>query len=248
MDQFIYIASLAAVFLLAGTIKGIVGLGLPTTALGLMTLFIDPRTAIAVLIFPLVFSNAWQMYRAGDIRASIKRYLPFVVALVIFVWLSVQLSVAVDHNILLAAMGISILLFVIVNAIDITPPVPERFDKIAQLIAGVFAGIMGGLTSVWAPPMAIYLAARQVPKAEFIRASGLIFFIGSIPLAFGYVRAGFLTYELAQTSVIVLVPTFAGFWVGERVRAHMSEQVFRNALLAIFLVMGLNLLRRAMFG
>ena len=248
MDQFTFIASLVAVFLVAGTVKGTVGLGLPTTALGLMTLFVDPRPAIAILIFPIVLSNAWQMYRAGNILVTIRQFFPMSAGLVVFVWIAVNMTVAVQDWIILAAIGFSILFFVAVNAANIAPKIPARFDTAAQSIAGISAGIMGGLTSVWAPPLAIYLAARQAPKEEFIRATGLIFFLGSIPLAVGYIRAGFMTHEIASISALVLIPTFAGFWIGERLRHHMSEHVFRKVVLVVFFLMGLNLLRRAFFG
>jgi len=248
MDQFIFMASLTVVFLIAGTVKGAVGLGLPTAALGMMTLFVDPRSAITILIFPIVLSNAWQMYRAGNIRQTLRRYLPMSFALIVFVWISVNVSVFVKDWVLLAALGASILLFVAVNVTKFAPNIPARFDTTAQLVAGTVGGIMGGLTSVWAPPLAIYLTARQVPKAEFVRATGLIFFMGSIPLAGGYIKAGFMTSEMATLSGYVLIPTFLGFWIGEKLRARMSEEVFKNAILFIFFIMALNLLRRAYFG
>lgn len=248
MDQFIFIASLMLVFLAAGTVKGVVGLGLPTTSLGLMTLFVAPRTAIAIVILPLLLTNAWQVYRAGEIGASVRRYAPLIVALVIFVWVVIRLSSQMDPRILLAVMGFSILLYVVVNLTKFSPRIPQKYDTHAQLIAGVLAGILGGLTSVWAPPMAVYLTARRVTKAEFIRASGLIFFLGSVPLAAGYIYAGHLTPQLAGISALILIPTFIGFWFGEKMRAHLSETAFRNAVLVVFLIMGLNLLRRAYLG
>jgi uncharacterized membrane protein YfcA len=114
------------------------------------------------------------------------------------------------------------------------------------VIAGILAGLMGGLTSVWAPPMAVYLAARHVPKTEFVRASGLLIFLGSLPLAAGYIHQGYLTGELTLISLALLVPAFAGFALGEALRQRMSEQTFRQALLVVFLLMGLNLIRRAL--
>ena len=69
-------------FLIAGTVKGAVGIGLPTTAIGLMTLAIDPRTAIALILVPMIVSNAWQVDRSGEILAAARRYLPFAAALI----------------------------------------------------------------------------------------------------------------------------------------------------------------------
>jgi uncharacterized membrane protein YfcA len=229
-------------------VKGTVGLGLPTTALGLMTLFLDPRMAITIMIFPLVLSNAWQMYRSGRIISTARRYMPMAICLALFVWISVNMTINIADWILMAALGVSILLFVAVNASNIAPTIPDRNDTWAQCIAGIIGGIMGGLTSVWAPPLVIYLAARQTSKDDFVRATGLIFSVGSIPLAAGYFRAGLMTSEMVTTSTLVLIPTFAGFWIGERLRYKMSEQAFKKIVLIVFFLMGLNLLRRAFFG
>jgi len=168
--------------------------------------------------------------------------------MVIVLWLTVMISASVDDQILLAFLGISILCFVAFNITKIAPQIPSKHDRLAQVIAGSFAGIFGGFTSVWAPPLAIYLTARDVKKQEFVRASGLIFFLGSVPLVLGYVRQGYLTADLSMISALMLIPTFAGFWIGERLRGKMSEQSFRKLILFVFFLMGLNLLRRAVFG
>ena len=71
-----------AAFLVAGTIKGVAGIGLPTASIALMTLILDPRTAIALVMFPMVGSNLWQLLRSGQIRRTAKRYWLF--ALILF--------------------------------------------------------------------------------------------------------------------------------------------------------------------
>ena len=96
--------------------------------------------------------------------------------------------------------------------------------------------------------MAVYLTARQVPKDEFVRATGLLIFLGSVPLTIGYVLQGFLTLELAGVSVFLIGPTLLGFALGARVRTGLSNEVFRKVLLYVFLVLGLNMLRRGIWG
>ena len=106
---------------------------------------------------------------------------------------------------------------------------------------------MGGLTAVWAPPLVMYLSARQVHRDEFVRATGLLLFIGSVPLCAGYALTGHLTATLAGQSALMLIPTLAGFTLGERLRRGLSAQRFRMILLMVFLVLGLNLIRRAIW-
>ena len=234
-------------FLAAGTIKGAVGMGLPTTSIALMTLTFDPRRAIALLLIPMLVTNAWQVYRMGDISGAFRRYLPFILTLVIGVWLSVTLSVNAPDRLLFGLLGVALLFFVLVTATKLAIAIPDQHDRPAQIGFGAVAGMIGGVTSVWAPPMAIYLASRRVAKDEFVRASGLLIFLGGLPLIAGYFRNGIMTRETATLSAIMLLPAMAGFALGERARRHMSEDVFRKLLLVVFFFMGLNLLRRAMF-
>lgn len=180
-----------------------------------MTITIAPRTAIALLIFPLIFTNAWQMFRSGNIFQTFKKYFPFIFMLIIFVWLTVNKTSDVSDSTLIGFLGFFILLFVIVNIFKNAPFIPNHHDKKAQIISGFIAGVMGGLTSVWAPPLAIYLAARRTTKEEFVRVSGLIFFLGSIPLLIAYFKQGHMNSELSLLSVFLLLPTFIGFWIGK---------------------------------
>lgn len=238
---------IAISFLVAGTVKGAVGIGLPTAAMGLMTLTLDPRTAISLILMPMLLSNAWQVYRSGDTLRAMRRYLPLALTLMFGVALAVSLARNAPDRLLLAMLGVSLLIFVAVNASKWVPRIPDSRDRAAQIFTGAIAGIMGGITSVWAPPMAVYLAARQVGKDEFVRASGLLIFLGSLPLAAGYMRQGYLTRDLALVSLAMLVPTFAGFAFGERLRSRFSEAGFKRILLAVFALIGLNLIRRAVF-
>jgi uncharacterized membrane protein YfcA len=54
----IVVATLA--FLLAGFVKGVIGLGLPTVSMGLLTLVMAPAKAASLLIVPSFVTNVWQ--------------------------------------------------------------------------------------------------------------------------------------------------------------------------------------------
>jgi uncharacterized membrane protein YfcA len=238
----------ALALLVAGIVKGTIGIGLPTTALGIMTIVMAPRVAIAYLLVPMLVSNAWQVHRAGQAKQTALRYLPFAVALVIGVWVTIYLTYDVSDRILFGVLGGAIVVFVLINVTAWAPYIPDHLARPMQYILGAIAGVLGGLTSVWAPPMVIYLTARKVPMAEFVRASGLLIFIGSVPLAAGYFAQGLVDIQTFGASVALLVPTFAGFVIGERFRGRADEVTLRRILLAVFFLMGLNLIRRSVFG
>ena len=129
MDDPLILGLLGLSFLLAGLIKGAVGMGLPTTAVGLMTLSLDPRTAIALILIPMMASNAWQVHRMGDVAGAVRRYLPFAAALILGVWITVTLARTAPDRVLLGTLGAALLVFVAVNASKWVPRVPEHRDR-----------------------------------------------------------------------------------------------------------------------
>src|SRR5262245_4778929 len=51
----------AAVFALAGLVKGVIGMGLPTVSMGLLAVVMSPLEAAALLVLPSFLTNLWQM-------------------------------------------------------------------------------------------------------------------------------------------------------------------------------------------
>lgn len=248
MDEVTLIVLAAVTFLCAGTIKGLVGLGLPTASMAVMTLWIDPRAAIALVLFPMLGSNLWQIYRQGDTLRTLQRYLPFAICLCLGVLITTYLTTSVNERVLMFVLGFAILLFVAVQWRMKLPPLPTRYDRTAQILFGGLGGVIGGLTAGWAAPLAMYLQVRGVDKEEFVRATGVLIALGTLPLIAGYLQAGLLTGQGVIISCAMLIPTLVGFAVGENLRKLMSGEGFKTAVLLVFFLLALNLLRRAIWG
>ena len=247
MDFFTISLVAAAAFLVAGTIKGVSGIGLPTASIALMTLVLDPRVAIALVMFPMLGSNLWQILRAGYLRRTARRYGLFSIVLMAGVAATAFATKDASDRFLLAALGVVVLIFVLLSWRQLVPKISDRFDKAAQIGFGIFAGVIGGMTAAWAPPMAMYLAAKRVDKDEFVRATGFMITAGSIPLVWAYIQIGFMTGPLAGISGAMLIPTLLGFTAGETIRARLSPEGFRTSILILFAILGLNLIRRAIW-
>lgn len=212
-----------------------------------MTQFIDPTLAIVLVIFPAMITNAWQLYRAGDALRAFRDYRIIALSLMLSIWLSTFITASVDKETLLLIVGIAVVVFAL-NSLLVTPPrLPDRFDRPGQLVAGVLSGILGGLTSIWSPPMVTYLLARRLEKDEFVRVTGLLIFAGTLPLAAGFWRAGFFTEKSVLVSAAMVVPSLIGFQLGAEVRKRIDAERFQTVLLVVFLVMGLNIVRRAIW-
>lgn len=247
METLTLIAIATAAFLFSGTVKGMTGLGLPTAAIAFMTLFLDPRTAIALVLFPMIGSNFWQMIRGGKFLRTARRYGLFGAILFVGVTAVVYATQEASDRALLAVLGVVVLIFVFASWRQMIPRLDARYDTAAQIGFALLAGVIGGMTAAWAAPVAMYLTTKGVDKDEFIRGAGFMISVGSIPLIFAYAQLGFLSGTLAGISLAMLIPTLLGFTAGEMIRQRMSIEAFRNAILILFVVLGLNLIRRAIW-
>src|SRR3546814_5359652 len=68
--------AVAAVFLLAGVVKGVVGLGLPTISMALLALFMPPAPAAALLVVPSLITNLWQARPIHTLAPLLRRIGP----------------------------------------------------------------------------------------------------------------------------------------------------------------------------
>lgn len=235
------------VYFLAGIIKGTLGIGFPTAAVSMMAQFTDARTAITIVIMPMLFTNLWQVIRGRRFLSVIRQVWLLLLFMVIFIAIFAQLSSMVQADALAAVLGSIVALYALHSLFSQPLVLPEKWDKPAQISAGVAAGIMGGMVSVWAPPVLIYLSARRLPKDLFVATAGVILLLGTCVLFFSYVQNGLLGYGLFLVSVLLIVPSLLGFSVGELIRKRLSARKFERLLLWFFFIMGLNLIRRAVF-
>src|SRR5437773_10842493 len=79
---------IAAAFLFAGFVKGVIGLGLPTVSMGLLAVTMPPGQAIAIVIVPAIVTNIWQTFVGPYLRDIIRRLWPLMVGTVIGIWLN----------------------------------------------------------------------------------------------------------------------------------------------------------------
>src|SRR5271154_6898923 len=70
-------------FLLAGFVKGALGLGLPTVAMGLLAVSMPPARALAIVIVPGILTNIWQTFVGPYLRDIIRRLWPLMLGLAV---------------------------------------------------------------------------------------------------------------------------------------------------------------------
>ncbi len=233
------------VFLLAGIVKGVLGIGLPTISISMLAQFVDPRVAIAFLLLPALITNVWQIYRGGQIKRSALKLWPFVSVMAVVLFISSLFAARANTKILVLGIGIMVVLWTVTSLMKSPPRIPAHFDRPAQFVLGTVAGVMGGLTAIWSPPMVVYLLSIKCDKEDFVRFTGFMIICGTVPLTIGYLLNGLMDKKLAIASLMMIVPTLLGFSIGEYLRRYLGGRQFQIAVLVLFFLMGLNLIRRS---
>lgn len=235
-----YLAVLASVFLIAGIVKGFLGIGFPAAAMALLTLFLPPTEAIPLLWVSILATNTLQFARAPEKWEIARTYVVFAVMIALFIFVTAMFIPDYPTAILTVCIGVAMVIFSLNLLLGIKLNIGP--GKGWHVGFGAVAGILGGVSSIWSPPVAMYLVARNVSKEHFIGATGFLFLAGCLPLGAGQVIAGILTVPVFLKSLILLGVVLAGFRIGEILRTRVSQKYFRLAVLIAFLIMGVRLI------
>ena len=236
---------MVVIFLFAGIIKGFLGIGLPAAAMAFLTLVMDPTIAISLLTLPIIFTNIMQYSRCENPRPIARKYWIFALAIVISIFITSFFILSYPKALLTASIGLAMIAFSLTQMFGTKFPIGDGYSW--HIGVGLLSGVLGGLSSIWSPPVAMYLLARNVEKSEFIGATGFLFLAGSLPLALGLTLAGVLTTDTVLHSLIGLVVVLVGFRIGEALRQFVRQGMFRQIVLWAFLIMGTRLIAIGLF-
>jgi len=228
-----------------GFVKGAIGVGLPVVAIAVMSGFLPVPTILALVVVPIVMTNLWQAVSAGNPSKPLRRFWPMIICLLASVWFSSGLVAGLDNRVLYGLLGSILILVVVTDRFKGGWMMPASAERWAGPLAGCFAGFLGGISTIWGPPMMIYFMMLRLSKDMYVQTVGLVWFMASIPLLLAYFRHGILTVETTTISSISCVPAFIGLFAGQKIRHRINQSTFRRVLLGFLLFSGLNLLRRA---
>lgn len=244
-------ATWALVFLTltaAGAIKGTIGFGLPLVSISVLTNIIDVHLALAVMTLPIVTSNLWLGVQGGLFVATVRRFWWVVLAVGAGIFVGSWFMAGMDARALSLLVGLTIIVFALVE--QFKPgrgfAIPESRVRPYGIAAGVVGGVMGGLSTAYGPPLILYLSALRMPKEVYIATIGVIWFFASIFLVVAFSSVRILTPHTAALSALAVLPVFVGMAVGKRVRGRIDAELFRRITLVALLLLGLNLVRRAL--
>jgi len=146
------IFAIAGTFLIAGTVKGVIGLGLPTVSLALLTVAFDLPSAMALLLVPSFVTNLWQSMVGGNGRAIVLRLWPFLAMATVTVWIGAAALTRVDLSLLTALLGALLVTYSTVNLAGLRLTVPTHHEVWAGALIGSANGVLTGMTGSFVVP------------------------------------------------------------------------------------------------
>lgn len=232
----------------AGVIKGALGFAMPMVMISGLSSLMPVELALAGLMLPTLVTNLSQALRQGwpAAWASSKQYWRMLLALVVFLLLSAQALTFLPSAVLLMILGVPIILFALVQLAGMPLRIQVARRRRAEWTSGIIAGLYGGISGVWGPPVMVYLISVDTGKRDMVRVLGIVFLIGAVALVAGHLVSGIANGKSMTFSALLIVPGMLGLWLGYKVQDKLDAARFRRWTLIMMVILGLNLVRQAL--
>src|SRR4051812_2200982 len=247
-EQPTIIAAVACSLILAGLLKGIIGVGMPVVALPVLSLFIDIKSAAMLLTMPLIFSNVPQALEGGKTGRCLMQLMPVFLGMIPGLFLGVQLLLAVDSNVAKIIAG---LVLMGVGGVTLLAPklqLQSRLVLPTGITFGFFGGILGGVAAMSGPLVFIFLLAKGLRGQAFTKEASLYLVASAGLLAILLTASREFSWRDALVSTTATLPVILGMYVGQRIRDKIAPETFRKLVLIAVIAAGAELLRHGFFG
>jgi uncharacterized protein len=190
--------AVALIFILAGFVKGVAGLGLPTIAIALMAVFIGLREGIALMVVPTIATNVWQALAGGQFIALTRRFWSLLLAAALGAWVGAGILARTDAMLLAAMLGVLLCVYAAVGLTRPLVPPPGRAEPWLSPVIGATGGLIGGMTGSYAVPGVLYLQALGLPRNALVQALGITFLMFTLALGTSLSLHGLMSTEIGR--------------------------------------------------
>jgi uncharacterized protein len=225
-----------------GAVKGLAALGLPLVAIPLVTLVVGLKRAVALLVVPMIVSNFVQSFQGGNFRASLTEFRVLALFVFLFALVGTQLLVRLPQRALELALGLALIALPLFLHFRPDIVVGRAQRRWADPVVGALAGLLGGIAAYYGPPLMIYVLGMRLPKERFVAGISMLYWVAGLGLFIGVYSAGISDLSLFLASVLMLVPTGIGMWLGQRLQLRLSEAAFGRVILWVYLATGATFL------
>ncbi|MBS0520685.1 MAG: sulfite exporter TauE/SafE family protein [Proteobacteria bacterium] len=235
-----------ATFLLAGLVKGVIGMGLPTVAMGMLALALPPAEAAALLVIPSFVTNVWQLLAGPSFAVLARRLWPMMAGIVVGTVAGAGILAGDVAGVAGVGLGLALVVYALVGLAGLGLSVSPRREVWLAPLIGLSTGLVTGATGVFVLPAVPYLQAIGLEREDLIQALGLSFTVSTVALALGLLRVEAWQAGSLWLSLAALVPALGGMQAGQALRRRLPAVLFRRVFFFGLLLLGLYLSARGL--
>src|SRR3954471_10329035 len=247
-EQPTIIAAVACSLILAGLLKGIIGVGMPVVALPLLSLFIDIKSAAMLLSMPLIFSNVPQALEGGQTGRCLMQLMPVILGTIPGLFLGVRVLLVVDASVAEIIAG---LVLMGIGGVTLLAPklqLQSRFVLPTGITFGFFGGILGGIAAMVGPLVFIFLLAKGLSGKAFTKQASLYLVVSAGLLATLLTASRQFNWLDVLVSTAATLPVVLGIYVGQHMAIKLRLRTFKKLVLLAVIAAGADLLRHGFFS
>jgi hypothetical protein len=248
VEQASIIAAVVCSLIVAGLLKGTIGVGMPVVALPLLSLFIDIKSAAMLLSMPLIFSNLPQALEGGQTGRCLMQLLPVILGMIPGLFLGVRVLLALDANV---ARMIAGLVLMGVGGVTMLAPklhLQPRLVLPTGITFGFFGGILGGIAAMPGPLVFIFLLAKGLRGQAFTKEASLYLVVSAGLLAILLTASRQFSWLDVWVSTAAMLPVVLGMYVGRHMRDRIAPETFKTLVLIAVIAAGAELMRHGFFS
>ena len=224
-------------YFLGGITQGILGVGLITVVISLLSFVIDVKETIALVIIPTIITSFFQMINGSNLKAIIKDTRYFLVFSTLIIVPGVFLLKVLESDLILIFIAILLFMNSSLSLSNRVVAIPNHQNSIIQVSAGSLNGFIIGLTSIYTMPFVFLLQSLKYNKEKTVQFMGLAFLLYSSMQFISFSYSKLISINTIFPSLIVTLPVIIGFLLGKKIRSFISEKLFKKLFYFMLLMM-----------
>lgn len=246
MDSLLILSAVAGAFMLAGLVKGVIGVGLPTVSIGLLGLLMSPAQAAAILVVPSLVTNVWQFVVGGDLLSLVRRLWPMLVGIAFGTFIGAVLLPQSNSGQATVWLGSALAFYAALGLFRIEFKTPRKAEWWLGPLMGTATGAITVATGIFVIPGTPYVQSMDFERDRMVQALGLSFTVSTTTLAVALVYAGEIKTTVAGPSLLALVAALIGMVLGQFIRGRIKAKTFRLCFFIGLLLLGSHLALRSL--
>ena len=222
---------------LGGLVKGVISFGLPLVALPILSFVLNPKQAIFLLFFTVIAVNIREIKFKNFDRY--KKIIPLSIGVLSGIIIGSVLFHKIENNLISQMIGFTIILAVIINLTGLKIKQALLLNNFFSICYGFFCGIIGGMTTLVGPLIAVYLVSLKLSKDEFSELISLTIFACLAPIYSIFFIYQPIIFNDFIISLYFAFPAVLMQFLGFKIRKKLPQEIFKNVILLMLTIIGI---------